>query len=75
MPLDPNAQICHDTMVSLSQHVVELTAQLSASIITFQNLGATDSAAKATALKDAMASHTQAILDAAATYEEVSNLS
>lgn len=72
--LDTNAQAAHDTLISVGSATAALNAQLSAAIITLNSLGANDSKAKLQALQDAMAPKLQAVIDAAATYNEVGGL-
>lgn len=74
MALDANAQSAHDILVSVGSAASALNAQLSAAVITLNTVGAADSKAKLQALQDAMAPKIQAVIDAAATYNEVGGL-
>lgn len=74
MSLDPNQQIAHDNVVSISSALSTLITNVNNGITALQACGASDSLAKVQALKAALEPVSQAVLDAGATYTEAGNI-
>lgn len=74
MPLIGNALIAHDANYAIGTALQNLINALNTGISQLDTAGATDSKAKAQALKDAMAPFQQAVLDSDQSYLEAGNL-